>query len=170
MPEPETHRWWDDVAHLREAIERRREDEARGERVHTRAASAHAVDELERPRAHRSPRDEEAEVLAPVATAAGRFERVGAEPRPRAHAAERVAVPMRPLSPPAPRRRTVEITGRTVGAPSLPRLVEIDRRRPPRRSVERVGPRPDRLAMWAVLLAFFLILVAATSASHAAGF
>jgi hypothetical protein len=77
---------------------------------------------------------------------------------------------MRPLSPPAPRRRTVEITGRTVGAPSLPRLVEIDRRRPPRRSVERVGPRPDRLAMWAVLLAFFLILVAATSASHAAGF
>jgi hypothetical protein len=57
-----------------------------------------------------------------------------------------------------------------VGAPSLPRLVEIDRRRPPRRSVERVGPRPDRLAMWAVLLAFFLILVAATSASHAAGF
>ena len=170
MPEPETHRWWDDVAHLREVIERRREDEARGQRAHTRGASSHAVDELERPRAQRSYAYDDADVLAPVAAATGRFERVAAEPRPRAHAAEQTAVPLRPLSPPAPRRRTVEITGRTVGAPSLPRLVEIDRRRPPRRNVERVGPRPDRLAMWAVLLAFFLILVAATSASHAAGF
>ncbi|HEX7300965.1 MAG TPA: hypothetical protein VF257_18355 [Solirubrobacteraceae bacterium] len=66
------------------------------------------------------------------------------------------------------RRRTVEITGRTVGAPSLPRLVQIDRRRPARRAVERVGPRPDRLALWAVVLGFFLILVAVTSTSHAA--
>jgi hypothetical protein len=66
------------------------------------------------------------------------------------------------------RRRTVEITGRTVGAPSLPRLVQIDRRRPARRPVERVGPRPDRLALWAVVLGFFLILVAVTSTSHAA--
>jgi|SRR5512132_3549178 hypothetical protein len=73
----------------------------------------------------------------------------------------------RPLAAP-PRRRTVEITGRTVGAPSLPRLVDIDRRRPARRAVERVGPRPDRLALWAVVLGAFLILVAATSASHAA--
>jgi hypothetical protein len=66
------------------------------------------------------------------------------------------------------RRRTVEITGRTVGAPTLPRLVQIDRRRPARRPVERVGPRPDRLALWAVVLGFFLILVAVTSTSHAA--
>jgi hypothetical protein len=66
------------------------------------------------------------------------------------------------------RRRTVEITGRTVGAPTLPRLVQIDRRRPARRPVERVGPRPDRVALWAVVLGFFLILVAVTSTSHAA--
>jgi hypothetical protein len=67
----------------------------------------------------------------------------------------------------APSRRTVQITGRTVAAPSLPRLVEVERRRPARRPAERVGPRPDRVALWAVLLGFFLILVAATS-SHAA--
>src|SRR4051794_18246363 len=64
-------------------------------------------------------------------------------------------------------RRTVEITGRTVAAPPLPRLVEVERRRPPRRTVERVGPRPDRVALWAVLLGFFLILVAATSSRAA---
>ena len=72
-----------------------------------------------------------------------------------------------PLRAPS-RRRTVEITGRTVGAPSLPRLVQIDRRRPARRAAERVGARPDRLALWAVVLGFFLIFVAVTSTSHAA--
>ena len=70
------------------------------------------------------------------------------------------------LSAPPP-RRTVQITGRTVAAPSLPRLVEVERRRPARRPTERVGPRPDRIALWAVLLGFFLILVAATSSNAA---
>jgi hypothetical protein len=70
------------------------------------------------------------------------------------------------LAPPPP-RRTVQITGRTVAAPSLPRLVEVERRRPARRPAERVGPRPDRIALWAVLLGFFLILVAATSSNAA---
>jgi hypothetical protein len=70
------------------------------------------------------------------------------------------------LSPP-PSRRTVQITGRTVSAPPLPRLVEVERRRPARRTAERVGPRPDRIALWAVLLGFFLILVAATSSNAA---
>jgi len=69
------------------------------------------------------------------------------------------------LSPPP--RRTVQITGRTVSAPPLPRLVEVERRRPGRRTFERVGPRPDRIALWAVLLGFFLILVAATSSNAA---
>jgi hypothetical protein len=89
----------------------------------------------------------------------------GAAPR----SADRVRAPEAAHALEAPsRRRTVEITGRTVGAPSLPRLVQIDRRRPARRPVERVGPRPDRLALWAVVLGFFLILVAVTSTSHAA--
>ncbi len=76
------------------------------------------------------------------------------------------ATAIAPLAPP-PARRTVQITGRTVAGPSLPRLVEVERRRPARSPAERVGPRPDRVALWAVLLGFFLILVAATS-SHAA--
>jgi hypothetical protein len=71
------------------------------------------------------------------------------------------------LEPPPPGRRTVQITGRTVAAPALPRLVEVERRRPARRPAERVGPRPDRIALWAVLLGFFLILVAATSSNAA---
>jgi len=90
-----------------------------------------------------------------------------ARPSRRAAGADGAAVTaIAPLAPP-PARRTVQITGRTVAAPSLPRLVEVERRRPARRPAERVGPRPDRVALWAVLLGFFLILVAATS-SHAA--
>ena len=83
-----------------------------------------------------------------------------------------------------PQRRTVVITGRpdevrsrplpqaaarpsatVVSLPRGPRIVEIDRRRPPRRPVERVGPRPDRIAMYAVVMALFLILVTLLS-SH----
>jgi hypothetical protein len=63
-----------------------------------------------------------------------------------------------------PARRTVEIRGRTVPAPVVPRSVEIERRRPARRAIERVGPRPDRLAMWALLMGIVLILVAVGTA------
>jgi hypothetical protein len=62
-------------------------------------------------------------------------------------------------------RRTVIITGRPESrfAPPPPR-VERRRTRP---RTERLGPRPDRVAMWAVMMALFLILVTAAS-SHAA--
>jgi hypothetical protein len=63
-----------------------------------------------------------------------------------------------------PARRTVEIRGRTVPAPVVPRTVEIERRRPPRRPVERVAARPDRVAMWALLMGIVLILVAVGTA------
>jgi hypothetical protein len=96
--------------------------------------------EVERDTGHLSAVPSAASAIAPAATAA--------------------------LSPP-PARRTVQITGRTVSAPTLPRLVEVERRRPARRPTERVGPRPDRIALWAVLLGFFLILVAATSSNAA---
>jgi hypothetical protein len=78
-----------------------------------------------------------------------------------------------------PRRRTVTITGRPGGVPPTrplesrhragrivprtPRVVEIDRRRPPRPTYERLGPRPDRVALWALFMAVLLVLVAATS-------
>jgi LPS O-antigen subunit length determinant protein (WzzB/FepE family) len=58
-------------------------------------------------------------------------------------------------------RRTVQITGRPV---SSLRLVEVERRRPPRTPMERLGPRPDRIAMWAVLLGLFCCVVALTTA------
>ena len=58
-------------------------------------------------------------------------------------------------------RRTVQITGRPV---SSLRLVEVERRRPPRTPMERLGPRPDRIAMWAVLLGIFCCIVALTTA------
>jgi hypothetical protein len=63
-----------------------------------------------------------------------------------------------------PARRMVEIRGRTVPAPIVPRNVEVERRRPPRRAIERVGPRPDRVAMWALLMGIVLILVAVGTA------
>jgi hypothetical protein len=129
----------------------------------------------------RDERDEGDERAGPQSDAkprTRRFERSSPERRGRLargeHDARLDLAPEAPASAaPAPlaapsRRRTVEITGRTVGAPSLPRLVQIDRRRPARRAAERVGARPDRLALWAVVLGFFLIFVAVTSTSHAA--
>jgi len=60
-----------------------------------------------------------------------------------------------------PGRVTVEIRGRTVPAPAVPRSAEVERaRRPQRRAVERVGARPDRVAMWALMMGLLLILVA----------
>jgi hypothetical protein len=200
MPQP-NRAWWDDVQHLREPLERKREKEARrGLRLDARAAAravaerhasdpvvhdpdnVHELDAVPRtrrfdraaPDADAAPRGRRFERSAPDADAAPRerrFERSAPERRGRFARAEHgptsgTEAPA-PLSAPS-RRRTVEITGRTVGAPSLPRLVEIDRRRPARRPVERVGARPDRLALWAVVLGFFLIFVAVTSTSHAA--
>ncbi len=194
MPQPD-RAWWDDVQYLREPLERKREKEARrGLRLDARAAARavaerHAgapaaeseldsIHELDLDSIHEldaMPRTRRFARSAPDADAVprtGRFARSAPERRGRFARAEHatpVRAPEAPTPLPAPsRRRTVEITGRTVGAPSLPRLVQIDRRRPARRATERVGARPDRLALWAVVLGFFLIFVAVTSTSHAA--
>jgi hypothetical protein len=195
MPQPEPRAWWDDVQYLRDSIERKREDEARrGLRLDARSAARavaeraagdanatvleadlpeHPDDELVPRRGRRFERSSpERRGRFARSDRDGRQRESRAEPRREpAHAQDTDAgqspAPARPLAAPR-RRRTVEITGRTVGAPSLPRLVEIDRRRPARRPVERVGARPDRLALWAVVLGFFLIFVAVTSTSHAA--
>ncbi len=60
-------------------------------------------------------------------------------------------------------RRTVTINGRGAERYSA----TVSRRRPTRRPHERDGFRPDRAAMWAVMLGVILVLVAATT-SHAA--
>lgn len=138
MGHTEAPAWWADVQHLRDVYDRT--DEAR-----RRAELADAGDR----RAAREalPGDEAVE--------------------PRAHDARR-AVPVARRGPHSrgtamPARRTVEIRGRTVPAPSVPRS-ELDGRRPPRRAVERVGPHPDRLALWALLMGLVLILVAVGTA------
>jgi hypothetical protein len=139
----------------RSATDRRASERPRGERP---AADRGAA---ERPRGERPAADRRAAERP-------RRDNAGAAARgPSAYTPEPDPAPAAGAIALAPPRRTVQITGRTVAAPSLPRLVEVERRRPARRPAERVGPRPDRVALWAVLLGFFLILVAATS-SHAA--
>ncbi len=59
-------------------------------------------------------------------------------------------------------RRTIVIRGQ-VPAPPVPRTAA--RRGRPRRASERIaGTRPDRAALWAVLMGVFLIAVAILSA------
>jgi len=77
--------------------------------------------------------------------------------------------PSRPVRSAATPRRTVVIRGQVA-----PRAGGTDyrtapiRRRPPRRPSERfVGTRPDRAALWAVLMGVFLILVAVMTAHGA---
>lgn len=67
--------------------------------------------------------------------------------------------------PPAGARRTVQIKGKPahLGLPSMAQ------RHRGRTASDRVGPRPDRIALWAVALGAILILLAAmTSSSQAA--
>jgi hypothetical protein len=63
-------------------------------------------------------------------------------------------------------RRTITIRGQ-VAPPRMPTAAPA-RRRPPRRPSERIaGTRPDRAALWAVLMGVFLILVAVMTAHGA---
>jgi hypothetical protein len=67
--------------------------------------------------------------------------------------------------PPA-ERRTITIRGQ-VAPPPRP-YQSTARRRRPRRASERIaGTRPDRAALWAVLMGVFLILVAVMTAHGA---
>jgi hypothetical protein len=64
-----------------------------------------------------------------------------------------------------PGRRTVTIRGR--GSERYTPPPRDRSRRPSERAYERAGFRPDKVAMWAVLMGVVLVLAAATS-SHAA--
>lgn len=150
MAHGEARAWWADVEHLRSDYERT--DEAR-----RRADQA----DLAARRAMRDRRLVEAEV-APR-------RRDHAEPPPAPPRAHRAALD----ASTTPGRRTVEIRGRTVPAPPLPRASELDRAvDPPRRGpahspVQRLGGRPDRMALWALLMGVMLILVAVGTADAA---
>ena len=165
MAQSEARAWWVDVQHLRDAAERT--DEARRRADQADLAARRAMRERGHVEAEIAvPRRRAEDIAAPWRTAAtdvGPDRRAddvaarrgdnpavsGQTPRIREHARDSAL----------PARRTVEIRGRTVPAPTVPRI-EIDRRRPPRRAIERIGPRPDRMAMWALLMGLLLILVA----------
>ncbi len=82
-------------------------------------------------------------------------------PRRRFVHAESTPAAQPPLSPvPVEGRRTVTITGRP--QPLAPQRRDL---RPVSHRLHHA--RPDRIALWAAILGFFLILVAATSSSDA---
>ena len=137
MGRTEAPAWWADVEHLRDVYERTHEARRRADLADVAERRA-SVD--------RRP----VEIVERCASDAGR-------PAPAARRGPH------PKGTAIPARRTVEIRGRTTPAPSVPR-VELDRRRPPRRAVERIGPHPDRLALWALLMGLVLILVAVGTA------
>jgi hypothetical protein len=60
-------------------------------------------------------------------------------------------------------RRTVTIRGRGAER-NLPWPGESPRRRPARAAYERHGFKPDRMAMWAMVLGLLLVLIAVISA------
>ncbi len=63
-----------------------------------------------------------------------------------------------------PGRPTVQIRGRGAEARTDALMPERARRRPPRTVSERLGPRPDRVALYALLLAVVLIITAVATA------
>jgi len=82
------------------------------------------------------------------------------------HRGEDEEPPSAELPPtPAGERRTVRIAGRPEGSLEAARFHrEHGSRRPPRTAQERIGARPDRLAMWAFALGMLLILIAVLTA------
>jgi len=86
-----------------------------------------------------------------------------ATPQPRTDAVEPDEPPRAEIDVverPAEGRRTVVIRGRGAEPQTAPRRD----RRPPRTVGERLGPRPDRVAAWAVALGVLLILIAILTA------
>ena len=77
--------------------------------------------------------------------------------------------PPRPARTAAAPRRTVVIRGQVAPPPRPTASVHGSaRRRPPRRPSERIaGTRPDRAALWAVMMGVFLIMVAVLTAHGA---
>jgi hypothetical protein len=72
----------------------------------------------------------------------------------------------RPVRSAAAPRRTVVIRGQ-VAPPPRPYMSTAARRRPRRPSERIVGARPDRAALWAVMMGVFLIVVAVMTAHGA---
>ena len=77
---------------------------------------------------------------------------------------EEVAVPVPDKGQGVPERRTVKIGGHPEGSLEAARYQRDRARRPRRTAGERVGHRPDRIAMWAFALGLLLIVIAILTA------
>jgi len=188
MAHSEARAWWADVEHLRDGYERtdearRRADEAdlaaRRAIRERRGVEAEVSSMLSPPRrtsgAAGAPRRAPEPALAPrrgrhaeYDLAPPRHEHADAGSAPGDDLAEQAPRRARIKGSATPGRRTIEIRGQAVPAPIVPRVVDAERRRPPRRAIERVGGRPDRVAMWALLMGLMLILVAIGTADSPA--
>jgi hypothetical protein len=185
MPETQARAWWAEVEHLRDGYEQRADRRRQSDRdnlAERRAARTRRREELEAARAatrdafgDQVPRRRFTRAAAPDG---GRHE--GPEVRVDLEAVDLEAMAAAPAAKPI--RRTVEIRGRTVGAPATTpvrlqdehefgrpgdRGVRGERRRPSRPAAERIGARPDRVALWALLMGIVLILVAVGTADAA---
>jgi hypothetical protein len=77
---------------------------------------------------------------------------------------EEPAAPVPGAGQGVPERRTVKIGGRPEGSLEAARYERDRARRPRRTASERVGHRPDRIAMWAFALGLLLIVIAILTA------
>ncbi|MET0604635.1 MAG: hypothetical protein ABW167_21820 [Baekduia sp.] len=173
MPSTDAPNWWADVQQEREDLAgsgRRPADDWLGEDIDfiprrrmSRAPAVTAVDEPAEPR-FTADRDGSAHPLhgvfvptAPHAPAADMTHEL-------AHLSA-ADDPFATPPPPVGTRRTVQIKGR----PAESRMSSMAQRHRGRTASDRVGARPDRIALWAVALGAILILLAAmTSSSQAA--
>lgn len=187
MADTQLQSWWTDVEHLREGYERRRtsdtEPQRRFERIREQSDGRFA-------RGQRA--------LAPVADLAPVDDLLDGwdADRPAGPIVREIVIerdeerrPRRDVvafstdrDPSAPRdvevaelrggRRTVEIRGRTVASPTPmadhAAVAPAVRRRDSGGAVEIFGQRPDRIALWALLLGIVLILVAMGSGDASA--
>jgi hypothetical protein len=123
-----------------------------------------------RPRA--APTRRRVAAVAPVDSVEARGAGIDISPEP-VFAPEPIVAPEPVFAPHQEPRRANQLSGSSAGIPGRRTITirgQVARpasRRPPRTVRERTGTRPDRIAMWAVLLGILLVLVAATS-SHAA--
>jgi hypothetical protein len=159
------------AAAAREAAEAREAAAAR-EAAEARAAAAHPLHGVFVPTAPHAP------VRASTTGATSMTIELTTEPLPPLVAATPADVvhelahlsaaddPFASPPPPAGTRRTVQIKGRPDDTAGRPR--SMAQRHRPRTASDRVGPRPDRIALWAVALGAILIILAATTSSSQA--
>ena len=122
------------------------------------------VREAPQPERFERPREEPSRRTAPPRAEAQAVRLEPPAPAPEPAKRQRERDPWLAIAPPPDRlpgqRRTVVIRGQVAPRP----LAAAERRRPSRRPRDRVGHRPDRVALWAFVLGLLLIAIAIITA------